>query len=79
MALIIGKCFMYKRKHIPQMQIESVEQIADVPVRYHQLEPEYLTPRQRAPPNRWHPGNLNPPTSDILLTRTHQPLTSHST
>jgi len=32
-AYVTGKCFMYARKQIPQMQIESVDQIADVPVR----------------------------------------------
>lgn len=30
---VTGKAFMYHKKHIPQIQLTSVEQLADVPVR----------------------------------------------
>ena len=30
-AYVTGKAFMYRRKHIPQIQLETVEQIRDAP------------------------------------------------
>ena len=51
---VTGKAFMYHKKHIPQILLESVEQIADVPVRdtaqlHHSGERYHLAAAAAAP------------------------------